>query len=118
MLCIDYGVNARCDLDARNPLHDKLGRDSCLGLTDVLLSFKASQGHRQKRIAEDVPKQELTVKIADVDGVHIDDMDILEASESKVSEDLTAETTSADDKYLRLVSEKVLDLNRGLGELG
>ena len=36
------------------------------------------------------PKQELPIQIADIDGVHVDDMDVLEAGESKVGKDFAS----------------------------
>jgi hypothetical protein len=66
----------------------------------------------EKRRAKRVPEEELAVEIADINGVHVDDMNILEAGQSQVGKNLAAETTSANDEYLCLIPEKVFDLDR------
>lgn len=33
---------------------------------------------------EQVPKQKLTIEITDIDGIHVDYMDVLEASQSEI----------------------------------
>ena len=57
-----------------------------------------------------LPEEELPVQIANVDGVHVDDMDVLEPGQGKVREDLATQSTSTNHKNLALVSEKVFDL--------
>lgn len=59
-----------------------------------------------------MPKQKLTIEITDVDGVHVDDMNILEASQREIGKNLAAETASTDDQDLGLISKKVFDLER------
>lgn len=56
------------------------------------------------------PKQKLAIQIADVDRVHINDMDVLEARQREVREDLASKAACADDEDLRLVAQEVLDL--------
>lgn len=52
---------------------------------------KGKQNHDStRRRHEALPEEELTIKIADIDGVHVDDMDVLEASEGEIREDFTA----------------------------
>jgi hypothetical protein len=43
------------------------------------------------------PEQELSVQVTDVDGVHVNNVDVLEPSKSEIGQDLTSETTSAND---------------------
>jgi hypothetical protein len=38
----------------------------------------------------DIPEEKLTIEIADVDGVHVDEMDVLEPSQSKIGEYLAS----------------------------
>jgi hypothetical protein len=40
------------------------------------------------------PEQELTIEITDVDGVHIDHMDVFEATQSEIAQYFTPKTTS------------------------
>lgn len=56
------------------------------------------------------PEEELSVEVADIDRVHVNDVNVLEASQSEVGENLTTKATSADDKDLRLVTQEVLHL--------
>ena len=52
----------------------------------------------------------MTVEIADIDRVHVDNMNILESSQGKVGEDLAAKTSRAYDKHLTLVAKEVFNL--------
>lgn len=69
-----------------------------------------------------VPEQELTVQIADVDGVHVDNMDILESGKSQIGQNLAPQSTSANDKdfdpltkpFLGLEMREVRTVTRGL----
>lgn len=61
---------------------------------------------RKKRI----PEQELAIQVTDVDGVHVDDMDILEARKSKVGQNLAPESTSADNEDLDSLPQPFLSL--------
>ena len=64
----------RGDLGAGNPLVDEICRDLRLELADICR-----------------PKQELPVQIGDVDGVHVDHVDVLEAHIAQVLQQLTAQ---------------------------
>lgn len=39
------------------------------------------------------PKEELPIEVTDVDGVHVNDMNVLEPGESKIGQNLTSEST-------------------------
>lgn len=41
-------------------------------------------------IENDTPKEELAVEVADVYGVHVDDVNVLEPSEREVSQNFTS----------------------------
>ena len=56
-----------------------------------------------------VPEQELAVQIRDVDGVHVNDMNIRKARQGQVLEDFTSETASTNDENL-CVLDKVFNL--------
>lgn len=60
--------------------------------------------------AQHIPEEELSVKIADVYGIHVDDMNILEPGKCQVGEDLAAKAPSTDDQDLALVAQELLDL--------
>lgn len=49
-----------------------------------------------------VPEQELTVKVGEVDGVEVYNVDVSEAGEHQVLEQLTSNAASADHKDARL----------------
>ncbi|RUP50504.1 hypothetical protein BC936DRAFT_138840 [Jimgerdemannia flammicorona] len=51
------------------------------------------------------PEQKLSIEITDVDGVHVDHVDVTEAREGEVLKDLTAKTASSDDEDLAGVQE-------------
>jgi hypothetical protein len=65
----------------------------------------------------DIPEEKLTIKIADVDSVHVDEMDVLEPSQSKIGEYLASQTTCADDKNFALVPQEVLHLLEHLSKI-
>ena len=48
-----------------------------------------------------IPEQELTVEVAEIDGVHIDHIDVLEARKRQILQDFTSKTTGSDHKDLR-----------------
>ena len=59
-----------------------------------------------------VPEEELAVQVTNVDGVHVDDMDVLEPRQRQIREDLAAQTTSANDQNLCPISKQILHLSR------
>jgi len=59
-----------------------------------------------------LPEQELTVEVGNIDGIHVNNMDVLEARQGQVGQNLATESTSSNDKDLDLISEKVLDLRK------
>ena len=65
----------------------------------------------------DAPEQELSVQIADVYGVHVDNMDILEPRQSKVREDLTSQTSGTNDQDLALAPKECFDLDTSAGKI-
>ena len=48
-------------------------------------------------------KKKLTIEVAEVDGVQINDMDFAEAGEDKILQEFTANSASADHQDARLV---------------
>lgn len=85
------------DLYARHALLNEFGCDVRFGTTDIFFT-----------------EEELAVEVGNVDGVHIDDMDVVKAGEGEVGEDLAAETASADDEDAALGAQKVFDGCAGL----
>lgn len=55
-------ANIGCDLAARYPLHDEFSRDSRLCTPDILSA-----------------EEELAVEVGDINGVHVDNVDVAEA---------------------------------------
>ena len=51
-----------------------------------------------------VPEQELSIEIADIDRVHVNNMDILEPRKREIGENLTAETTGPNNQDFALVA--------------
>jgi hypothetical protein len=51
-----------------------------------------------------LPEQELAVQVTDINSIHVDYMNIFESSKCQIGQDLTSETTSADDQDLGLIS--------------
>lgn len=76
-----YLAMMRSDVDPRAPGLDERRRRDRLAAPHVL--------H---------PEQELPVQVRDVDGVKVDDVDVLHAGHGQVLEDLAAETAGADDQ--------------------
>jgi hypothetical protein len=56
------------------------------------------------------PKKKLSIQVTNIDGVHVDYMNILEAGESKVCKDFTAQAARSYNEDLALVPEKIFDL--------
>ena len=52
-------------------------------------------------------KEELTVEVAEVNGVQINDVDLAEAGEDKILQKLAANSTSADHQNARLVNATI-----------
>lgn len=46
------------------------------------------------------PEEELSVEVGDVDGVHVDDVQVLEAGEGEVLEELAAQAAGPHDEHL------------------
>lgn len=77
----------RGDLDPLDPLLDEGGGD--LGLVLANIGF---------------PEEKLTVEVGYVDRVHVYDMDVLEAGQGDVLEDLAAQASSTDHEDLGAVN--------------
>ncbi len=60
-------------------------------------------------------KEELTVEIAKVDGVQINDVDLAEASEDKIFQKLATNSSSAHHQNSRLM---IADISRGWKSMG
>jgi hypothetical protein len=54
------------------------------------------------------PEEKLAVQVAGVDGVHVDEVDVAEARERQIGEQLAAEAAGADDEYLCRVAQHLL----------
>ena len=54
------------------------------------------------------PEEKLAVQVAGVDGVHVDEVDVAEAREGQVGEQLAAEAAGADDEHLCRVAQHLL----------
>ncbi len=52
----------------------------------------------------------MSVQVTNVDGVHVDDMDVLETSQREVCKDFASQAASANDEDFTLVPEEILDL--------
>lgn len=52
-------------------------------------------------------KKELTIEVADVDGVQINDVDLAEAGEDKILQKLAANSSSADHQDARLINATI-----------
>ena len=102
--------NARCYFDSRNAGHDKVCSNNCFRLSYVLGSASYTLVTTGFRRYDNSPEEELSVQITNVDRVHVDDMNVLEPRQGEVGEDLTSQTTCADNKDFALVPKKVFDL--------
>lgn len=59
-----------------------------------------------------ITEQELAIKIAEVDGVKVDDVDFAEAGEDKVLEQLAANTAGSYHEHARLLPVSDSDIAR------
>ena len=55
----------------------------------------------------------MPVEIADVDCIHINYVNVLEAGKRQIGQDLAAQTASADNQNLGVISQKVFYLDIG-----
>lgn len=116
----------RGDLDASDAFHDEFGGSDGFGATYVglpddavyKLARKCSQTLRiictigiftNSALPLHIPEQELPIQIADIDGVHIDYMNVAKTRQGQILEDLATQTAGAYDEDLAAV-EKVLCL--------
>lgn len=53
------------------------------------------------------PEEKLPIEVADIDSIHINDMNVLEAHERQVRKDLASQTSSTDHQYLRLAQGRL-----------
>ena len=65
----------------------------------------------ESRTMDPIPEQELSVQVTNVDRVHVDDMDILEAHERQVRQNFASQSTRANDQNLALLSQETLHLH-------
>ena len=76
---------SRSDLHTWYSFHNILGRHDGFRFADIGLSVGLVQhATRVKCQSKYAPEQELTIEIADIDGVHVDDVNILEPCQRKV----------------------------------
>lgn len=85
-----YPAVVRRDRDTGDAFHDSLCGNDSLGLTNIARPAKmragdaeslpetAAQGTKRRN----APKEELPVEVGDVDGVHINNIDVLQAAQS------------------------------------
>jgi hypothetical protein len=59
-----------------------------------LKTYKSDHPGSAKR---NKPEEKLSIQITDVDGVHIDDMNIFKSRQSKIRQNLTTQSSSTDD---------------------
>jgi len=86
-LVLDF-ANVWCDLAAWHSFHDKLSRHARLRLSNIFCA-----------------EQELAVEVRYVNGVHVDNVDVAEARQSQVLEDLASETASTNHKEPRSLTD-------------
>lgn len=55
------------------------------------------------RVTQNVPEKELPVQITDVNGIHVNDMDVLEPWQCEIGENLTTKATCTDDEDFAFV---------------
>ena len=103
-------LHLRCDLHPRDTVHDEFGGHDGLRLADVLRTMLASSVHDVQGKWSNIPEEELAVEITDVNSIHVYDMNILETRQRQVRQDLAAQASSTDHKYLACLSQKLLDL--------
>lgn len=56
------------------------------------------------------PEKKLSVKVANIDSVHVDNMDVLETGQREVRKNFASKAASTYDEDLALVSQEVFDL--------
>eukprot|EP00962_Isochrysis_galbana_P059433 scaffold33026_cov129-Isochrysis_galbana.AAC.3 len=96
VLILDWTV-VSLDGDARHAFHDKVSRDCRLWTAHVCL-----------------PEQELAVEVGDIDGVHIDDIEVTKPRESEVLQQFASEPPGADDEHTRMLLHEGEDVGRWL----
>ena len=73
-----------------------------------MLGHRILIGHHGSEACEKSVSGQLN--IADVNGIHVYDVNILETRQRQVCQDLAAQATSADHKNLAFISQKILYL--------
>jgi len=94
-------------------VHDELRRDRRFWFPNILgPTKKTSPGERQfpNTGTRGAPEQELSVQIADVNGVHIDNVDVFEPRQSEVREDFASQTSGPYHQGLALIPKERFDL--------
>lgn len=56
-----------------------------------------------ERLRNRTPEQELSIEVTDVNGIHVDNVNVLEPGKGEVRKDFTAKTTCTNDEDLALV---------------
>lgn len=101
----------RCNLYTGHARHNEFRGNDSFGLSDILRSGEHDSAAKVTASRHNaIPEEKLSVQVADIYRVHVDDMDVLESGKSEVGQDLTSKTTSTNDKNLATVSQKALDL--------
>ncbi len=102
-------MHIRSDLDPGDAVHDKLCSHICFGMPYVFLPSHTSGTGEQKWQLHS-PEEELAVQVADIDRVHVYYMDVLEAGQSKIGQDLASKPAGTDHENLALVPQEVFHL--------
>ena len=78
-----------------------LPTSECLGTESGSVDQRSR--NERSRIIQLIPEQKLAVEVGNVDGVHVDDMNVAKPRKCQILEQFAAETTSTNDKDLALV---------------
>ena len=90
---VPVSYNVRGHFHAGYTIVHKFGSRDGLGGANVLIS-----------------EQELSVQIGGVDGIHVDNVDVLESTERQILQQVAAKTSSSNNQHLTLVLQKVFHL--------
>lgn len=72
-----------------------------------------STGKRSTGVpARCLPEKKLPIEVADIYGIHVNDVNVLEAGEREVGKDLASQSSSANHEDLALIPEEFLNLHK------
>lgn len=82
----DDEINLRSDLHSRDAVVDEIGRNNTFGLTDI--SFAKRDRNKQRcyirHWSNPLPEEELAIQVWDIDGVHINNINVSEANQTQI----------------------------------